>query len=116
LIFPEELKLRVQAFPFYVGEMSQLVRALINFFLEEAGTNGYEEVHSPIVVNAESATATGQLPDKEGQMYLDQNEEVYLIPTAEVPVTNFLRDEILSAEQLPVKEMCLHPLLPKGSG
>ena len=81
--------------------MSQLVRALINFFLEEASINGYEEVHSPIVVNAASATATGQLPDKEGQMYLDQNEEIYLIPTAEVPVTNFYRDEILTTDQLP---------------
>ena len=63
--------------------MSKLVRALINFFLEEAGSNGYAEIHSPIVVNAASATATGQLPDKEGMMYLDQNEGVYLIPTAE---------------------------------
>ena len=87
--FPRGVKVTGAGFPFYLGEMSQLVRALINFFLEEAYQNGYEEVHSPIVVNAASATATGQLPDKEGQMYLDQNEEVYLIPTAEVPVTNF---------------------------
>ena len=78
--FPRGVKVTGAGFPFYVGEMSQLVRALINFFLEEASTNGYEEVHSPIVVNAASATATGQLPDKEGQMYLDQNEEIYLIP------------------------------------
>ena len=63
---------------------SRLVRALINFFLEEARLNGYEEVLPPIVVNAESATATGQLPDKEGQMYVDENEGLYLIPTAEV--------------------------------
>ena len=87
--FPRGVKVTGAGFPFFVGEMSQLVRALINFFLDEASINGYEEVHSPIVVNATSATATGQLPDKEGQMYLDQNEEVYLIPTAEVPVTNF---------------------------
>jgi len=114
--FPRGVKVTGAGFPFYVGEMSQLVRALINFFLEEAGKNGYEEVHSPIVVNAESATATGQLPDKEGQMYLDQNEEVYLIPTAEVPVTNFYRDEILSAEQLPVKRCAYTPCFRREAG
>ena len=70
--FPRGVKVAGAGFPFYLGEMSQLVRALINFFLEEAGKNGYQEVHSPIVVNAPSATATGQLPDKEGQMYFDQ--------------------------------------------
>ena len=96
--------------------MSQLVRALINFFLEEASKNGYEEVHSPIVVNAASATATGQLPDKEGQMYLDQNEGVYLIPTAEVPVTNFFRDEILNADQLPVKRCAYTPCFRREAG
>ena len=114
--FPRGVKVTGAGFPFYVGEMSQLVRALINFFLEEAGTNGYEEVHSPIVVNAASATATGQLPDKEGQMYLDQNEEVYLIPTAEVPVTNFFRDEILSAEQLPIKRCAYTPCFRREAG
>ena len=96
--------------------MSQLVRALINFFLEEAGKNGYEEVHAPIVVNAASATATGQLPDKEGQMYLDQNEEIYLIPTAEVPVTNYYRDEILPAEQLPIKRCAYTPCFRREAG
>ena len=114
--FPRGVKVTGAGFPFYVGEMSQLVRALINFFLEEAGKNGYEEVHSPIVVNAESATATGQLPDKEGQMYLDQNEEVYLVPTAEVPVTNFYRDEILPAEQLPVKRCAYTPCFRREAG
>jgi seryl-tRNA synthetase len=114
--FPRGVKVTGAGFPFYLGEMSQLVRALINFFLEEASTNGYEEVHSPIVVNAASAIATGQLPDKEGQMYLDQNEEVYLIPTAEVPVTNFLRDEILSAEQLPVKRCAYTPCFRREAG
>ena len=96
--------------------MSQLVRALINFFLEEAANNGYQEVHSPILVNAASATATGQLPDKEGQMYLDQNEEIYLIPTAEVPVTNFYRDEILSSEQLPIKRCAYTPCFRREAG
>jgi seryl-tRNA synthetase len=114
--FPRGVKVTGAGFPFYLGEMSQLVRALINFFLDEAGKNGYEEVHSPIVVNAASATATGQLPDKEGQMYLDQNEEVYLIPTAEVPVTNFFRDEILSAEQLPVKRCAYTPCFRREAG
>ena len=114
--FPRGVKVTGAGFPFYVGEMSQLVRALINFFLEEASTNGYEEVHSPILVNAASATATGQLPDKEGQMYLDQNEEVYLIPTAEVPVTNFYRDEILSSEQLPIKRCAYTPCFRREAG
>jgi seryl-tRNA synthetase len=114
--FPRGVKVAGAGFPFYLGEMSQLVRALINFFLEEAGSNGYQEMHSPIVVNAESATATGQLPDKEGQMYLDQNEDIYLIPTAEVPVTNFYRDEILSAEQLPVKRCAYTPCFRREAG
>ena len=114
--FPRGVKVTGAGFPFYLGEMSQLVRALINFFLEEAGMNGYVEVHSPIVVNAASATATGQLPDKEGQMYLDQNEEIYLIPTAEVPVTNFYRDEILSAEKLPIKRCAYTPCFRREAG
>jgi seryl-tRNA synthetase len=114
--FPRGVKVAGAGFPFYLGEMSQLVRALINFFLEEAGNNGYEEVHSPIVVNAESATATGQLPDKEGQMYVDPNEGVYLIPTAEVPVTNFFRDEILSPEILPVKRCAYTPCFRREAG
>ena len=114
--FPRGVKVTAAGFPFYLGEMSQLVRALINFFLEEASNKGYEELHSPIVVNAASATATGQLPDKEGQMYLDQNEEIYLIPTAEVPVTNFYRDEILAAEQLPVKRCAYTPCFRREAG
>ena len=114
--FPRGVKVAGAGFPFYLGEMSQLVRALINFFLEEAGKNGYEEVHAPIVVNAASATATGQLPDKDGQMYLDQNEEIYLIPTAEVPVTNFYRDEILSAEKLPIKRCAYTPCFRREAG
>jgi len=114
--FPRGVKVAGAGFPFYLGEMSQLVRALINFFLEEAGKNGYQEVHSPIVVNAPSATATGQLPDKEGQMYFDQNEEMYLIPTAEVPVTNFYRDEILSLDELPVKRCAYTPCFRREAG
>ena len=114
--FPRGVKVTGAGFPFYIGEMSQLVRALINFFLEEAGKNGYQEVHSPIVVNAASAMATGQLPDKEGQMYVDQNEGVYLIPTAEVPVTNFFRDEILNSDELPVKRCAYTPCFRREAG
>ncbi|MGB0257859.1 MAG: serine--tRNA ligase, partial [Coraliomargarita sp.] len=72
--FARGVKTAGAGFPFYVGEMSRMVRALVNFFLQEAQNNGYEEVLPPIVVNAASATATGQLPDKEGQMYVDENE------------------------------------------
>ena len=114
--FPRGVKVAGAGFPFYLGEMSQLVRALINFFLEEAGKNGYQEVHCPIVVNAASAMATGQLPDKEGQMYVDQNEGLYLIPTAEVPVTNFFRDEILSSDELPVKRCAYTPCFRREAG
>ena len=114
--FPRGVKVAGAGYPFYQGDMSKLVRALINFFLEEAGNNGYQEVHSPIVVNAASATATGQLPDKEGQMYFDQNEELYLIPTAEVPVTNFYRDDIINSEELPIKKVAYTPCFRREAG
>jgi seryl-tRNA synthetase len=114
--FARGVKATGAGFPFYVGEMSRLVRALVNFFLEEARENGYEEMLPPIVVNAESAMATGQLPDKEGQMYVDENEGLYLIPTAEVPVTNFYRDEILEADQLPVYRCAYTPCFRREAG
>ena len=114
--FPRGVKVAGAGYPFYLGEMSKLVRALINFFLDEASQNGYEEIHSPIVVNSQSATATGQLPDKEGQMYFDQNEELYLIPTAEVPVTNFYRDDIIPSEQLPIKRCAYTPCFRREAG
>ena len=114
--FARWVKTAGAGFPFYVGEMSRLVRAMINFFLEEARLNGYEEVLPPIVVNAESATATGQLPDKEGQMYVDEKEGLYLIPTAEVPVTNFYRDEILDAEELPIMRCAYTPCFRREAG
>jgi seryl-tRNA synthetase len=100
-------------FPFYRGDLAQLVRALIQFFLEEAIRNGYTELMPPLVVNAESATGTGQLPDKEGMMY-PVGDEGYLIPTAEVPVTNFFRDEIL--EDLPVKLCAYSPCFRREAG
>ncbi len=114
--FARGVKVTGAGFPFYFGEMSRMVRALINFFLEEAQKNGYEEVAPPIVVNAESATATGQLPDKEGQMYFDPNEGFYLIPTAEVPVTNFYRDEIFDEKSLPVYRCAYTPCFRREAG
>ena len=114
--FARGVKVTGAGFPFYVGEMSRMVRALINFFLEEAQKNGYEEVAPPIVVNAESATATGQLPDKEGQMYFDPSEGFYLIPTAEVPVTNFYRDEIFEVKNLPVYRCAYTPCFRREAG
>ncbi len=114
--FVRGVKVTGAGFPFYVGEMARLVRAMVNFFLQEAQTNGYEEVLPPIVVNAESATATGQLPDKEGQMYVDENEGLYLIPTAEVPVTNFYRNEILEADQLPICRCAYTPCFRREAG
>ena len=114
--FARGVKVAGAGFPFYVGEMSRMVRALVNFFLEEARQSGYEEMLPPIVVNEESATATGQLPDKEGQMYVDPNEGLYLIPTAEVPVTNFYRDEILDADQLPLRHCAYTPCFRREAG
>lgn len=114
--FARGVKVAGAGFPFYVGDLSRLVRALINFFLEEARQSGYEEVTAPILVNEESATATGQLPDKEGQMYMDPNEGLYLIPTAEVPVTNFYRGEILDAAQLPIRRCAYTPCFRREAG
>ena len=114
--FARGVKVAGAGFPFYVGELSRLVRALINFFLDEAHQSGYEEVAAPILVNEQSATATGQLPDKEGQMYVDPNEGLYLIPTAEVPVTNFYRGEILETDQLPIRRCAYTPCFRREAG
>jgi seryl-tRNA synthetase len=114
--FERGVKVTGAGFPFYVGDMARLVRALIQFFLEEAGSAGYTEVHAPLLVNAASATATGQLPDKEGQMYHAQTDDFYLIPTAEVPVTNFFRDEILEESSLPVKRVGYTPCFRREAG
>ena len=114
--FERGTKVTGAGFPFYVGDMSRLVRALIQFFLDEAASNGYEEVSAPLLVNADSARATGQLPDKEGQMYLATGDELYLIPTAEVPVTNFIRDEILPQEDLPLRRVGYTPCFRREAG
>ncbi len=97
------VKITGAGFPVYVGWGARLQRALINFFLDEARAAGYTEIMPPTVVNAASGYGTGQLPDKEGQMYHCNEDDLYLIPTAEVPVTNIYRDVILSEAQLPIK-------------
>lgn len=97
------VKITGTGFPVYKGKGAQLQRALINFFLDEARKSGYTEIIPPTVVNAASGYGTGQLPDKEGQMYHSEIDDLYLIPTAEVPVTNIYRDVILDEKQLPVK-------------
>ena len=97
------VKISGAGFPVYRGKGAQLQRALINFFLSEANKAGYEEIMPPTVVNAASGYGTGQLPDKEGQMYHRNIDDLYLIPTAEVPVTNIYRDVILDEKDLPIK-------------
>ncbi len=97
------VKITGAGFPVYIGQGARLQRALINFFLDEARAAGYTEIMPPTVVNAASGYGTGQLPDKEGQMYHCDLDDLYLIPTAEVPVTNIYRDVILDAKELPVK-------------
>ncbi len=97
------VKISGAGFPVYKGWGARLQRALINFFLDEARAAGYVEIMPPTVVNAASGYGTGQLPDKEGQMYHCEVDDLYLIPTAEVPVTNIFRDEILKEADLPVK-------------
>ena len=97
------VKITGAGFPVYTGKGARLQRALINFFLDEARKSGYTEIMPPTVVNAASGHGTGQLPDKEGQMYHCEVDDFYLIPTAEVPVTNIYRDIILDEAQLPIK-------------
>ena len=110
------IKLTGAGFPVYKGKGARLERALINFFLDEGGKAGYREVMPPIMVNEDSGFGTGQLPDKEGQMYHVGIDNFYLIPTAEVPVTNIYRDVILSAEELPVKNVAYTPCFRREAG
>lgn len=97
------VKITGAGFPVYTGMGARLQRALINFFLDEARKSGYTEIVPPTVVNADSGYGTGQLPDKEGQMYHCETDDLYLIPTAEVPVTNIYRNVILDEKDLPIK-------------
>lgn len=109
-------KITGAGFPVYMGKGAQLQRALINFFLREANAAGYTEIQVPHVVNEASAYATGQLPDKEGQMYHIGLDGFYLIPTAEVPLTNLYRDEILKEDELPVKVCGYTPCFRREAG
>ncbi len=103
-------------FPVYKNKGARLQRALINFFLDEAIAAGYFEIQPPIVINEASGYGTGQLPDKEGQMYHVELEDLYLIPTAEVPITNLYRDEIIDTAQLPVKHVGHTPCFRREAG
>jgi len=109
-------KLTGSGFPVYKGKGAKLQRALINFFLEEAISAGYLEIMPPIMVNEDSGFGTGQLPDKEGQMYHVGIDNLYLIPTAEVPVTNIYRDVILSTDDFPVKMTAYTPCFRREAG
>ena len=110
------IKLTGAGFPVYKGKGAKLQRALISFFLDEGEKAGYLEVLPPIMVNEDSGFGTGQLPDKEGQMYHATLDNFYLIPTAEVPVTNIYRDVILNAEMLPIKNIAYTPCFRREAG
>jgi len=110
------IKITGAGFPVYKGKGARLQRALINFFLDEGGKAGYREIEPPIVVNEDSGFGTGQLPDKEGQMYHATIDNLYLIPTAEVPITNIYRDVILDAAELPVLNMGYTPCFRREAG
>ncbi|MGL4596421.1 MAG: serine--tRNA ligase, partial [Bacteroidia bacterium] len=109
-------KLTGAGFPVYRGQGAKLQRALINFFLDRATAAGYLEVQPPSLVNKDSGFGTGQLPDKEGQMYHVTVDDLYLIPTAEVPITNIYRDVILKAEELPIKNCGYTPCFRREAG
>jgi seryl-tRNA synthetase len=115
--FERGAKVTGAGFPFYIGKGARLQRALVHFFLDLAvDEGGYVEMQPPILVNADSARGTGQLPDKEDQMYEMTKDVLYAIPTAEVPVTNFHRDEILPAEALPLKYCAYTPCFRREAG
>ncbi|MFO8000354.1 MAG: serine--tRNA ligase [Marinilabilia sp.] len=109
-------KLTGAGFPVYKGWGAKLQRALINYFLDEANAAGYEEVLPPLLVNEDSGFGTGQLPDKEGQMYHLEADNLYLIPTAEVPVTNIFRDVVLDEKDLPVKQCAYSACFRREAG
>jgi seryl-tRNA synthetase len=110
------VKLTGAGFPVYKGKAARLQRALINFFLDKATKEGYLEIQPPIMINEASGFGTGQLPDKEGQMYHVGIDNLYLIPTAEVPITNIYRDVILKADQLPIKNCGYTPCFRREAG
>ncbi len=110
------VKITGAGFPVYKGKGARLQRALINFFLDEALAQGYYEIQPPILVNEDSGFGTGQLPDKEGQMYYADADKLYLIPTGEVPITNIYRDVILSESDLPIKNVGHSPCFRREAG
>lgn len=110
------VKISGAGFPVYTGKGARLQRALINFFLESAIEKGFQEVEPPYVVNEDSGYGTGQLPDKEGQMYHVQLDNLYLIPTAEVPVTNIYRNTILDGKDLPIKNVAYSACFRREAG
>jgi len=114
--FDRGAKITGTGFPLFRGAGAKLQRALINFFLDEAQAKGYEEIQPPLVVNETSAMGTGQLPDKEDLMYVVERDQLYLIPTAEVPVTNIFRDEVLLERQLPLKFCAYTPCFRREAG
>ncbi|MES2560647.1 MAG: serine--tRNA ligase [Bacteroidota bacterium] len=109
-------KITGAGFPVYRGKGARMQRGLVNFFLDQAMKAGYEEIVPPFLVNADSGFGTGQLPDKEGQMYHAQVDDLYLIPTAEVPITNIYRDVILKEEELPIKNVGYSPCFRREAG
>ena len=110
------VKITGAGFPVYKGKGAKLQRALINFFLDKAAEAGYKEIQPPILINRDSGYGTGQLPDKDSQMYHVQLDDFYLIPTAEVPVTNIYRDVIVKAEELPIKMCAYTPCFRREAG
>jgi len=110
------VKIAGAGFPVYKGKGARLQRALINFFLDQALAEGYMEVQPPILVNEDSGYGTGQLPDKEGQMYFATEDKLYLIPTAEVPITNLYRDVQVNAADLPIKNVGYTPCFRREAG
>jgi len=110
------VKITGPGFPVYIGKGARLQRALIQFFLDRAGEAGYLEIQPPYVVNEASGYGTGQLPDKEGQMYFVNGDKLYLIPTAEVPVTNLYRDVIIPADRLPIKNCAYSACFRREAG
>ena len=114
--FETGVKITGAGFPVYKGKGARLQRALVNFFLDEADKAGYDEVIPPLLINEASGIATGQLPDKEGQMYHSTVDDLYLIPTAEVPITNICRDVILQEDELPKKYTGYTPCFRREAG
>ena len=109
-------KITSAGFPVYINKGAKLQRALINYFLDEAIKKGYSEIQPPILINENSAFGTGQIPDKEGQMYKIENENLFLIPTAEVPITNIYQNTIIDINNIPIKNVAYTPCFRKEAG